>query len=90
MNQSIACIAAMQDQELDFDTLQTISGGGREAKTKVGKWFEKTFGNGDGTHTIGDYVDDVAKLVILIAKKKSSGNVHQPPGEDDPAPGTWY
>ena len=48
MAQSIALINEITDQELDLITLTTISGGGKEAKTKIGKWVEKTFGNGDG------------------------------------------
>ena len=89
MTQSIARIDAIQDQELDFETLMTISGGGKEAKTKVGKWFEKTFGNGDGEHTFGDYADEIGAIIIAIGKKKG-GSVHQPPGSEEPEIGTWH
>ena len=85
MTQSIARIDAIQDQELDFDTLMAISGGGKEAKTKVGKWFEKTFGNGDGD----DYADEIGAIIIAIGKKKG-GSVHQLPGSEEPEIGTWH
>jgi len=90
MTQSTALINGIEDQELDFATLTTISGGGKEAKTKFGKWIEKTFGDGNGEHTFGDYADEVGKILIAIGTKKAGSNVHQPVGEKDPAPGTWY
>ena len=69
------------DQELQLDALATISGGGKQAKTKVGQWLERKFGDGDGTHE-GDYANDVSnfvgKVVGTIIFKKAIG-VHNPP-----------
>ena len=81
------------DQELQLDALATISGGGKQAKTKVGQWIERTLGDGDGTHEGSDYADDVSnfvgKVVGTIFFKKAIG-VHNPPGEDGPRPGVEY
>ena len=84
MTQSTALINEITDQELDLATLTEISGGGKKAKTKVGKWIEKTFGNGDGEHTVGDYADEAIKIITIIA---GSNGVHQQPGTEDPGPG---
>tara|TARA_B100000902_G_C26438206_1_gene494781 strand:- start:54 stop:287 length:234 start_codon:yes stop_codon:yes gene_type:complete len=56
----------LTDQELQLDALATISGG-KKAKTKVGKWIEKTFGDGDGKHEFGDYADEAIKIIDIIA-----------------------
>ncbi len=80
----------LTDQELQLDTLATISGGGKKAKTKVGKWLEKTFGDGDGEHEFGDYADEVIKIITIVSGGKKAGNVHQPPGEEAPGPNVWY
>ena len=81
------------DQELQLDALTTISGGGKQAKTKFGQWLERTLGDGDGTHEGSDYADDVGKffgkVVGTIDFKKATG-VHNPPGEDGPRPGVEY
>ena len=82
-------ITETADQELNFSDLNAINGGGKKAKKKVGKWLEKTFGNGDGEHTFSDYADEVIKIITVVAGA-SGGNVHQPPGEDDPRPGVEY
>lgn len=87
MTQSTALINEITDQELDLATLTAISGGGKKAKTKVGKWIEKTFGNGDGEHTLGDYADEAIKIITIIA---GSAGVHQQPGTDDPGPGVLH
>ena len=87
MTQSTALINEITDQELDLATLTEISGGCKKAKTKVGKWIEKTFGNGDGDHTLGDYADEAIKIITIIA---GSAGVHQQPGTDDPGPGVLH
>ena len=78
------------DQELQIIDLSMVCGGGKEAKTKVGKWIEKTFGDGDGTHTGGDYVDEGIKILGAIIVGKGGSKVHQAPGSDDPGPGVWH
>ena len=83
MAQSTALINEITDQELDLVTLTAICGGGKPAKKKVGKWIEKTFGNGDGVHTFGDYADEAVKIFKFIAKNTG---VHQEPGTEDPGP----
>ena len=82
----------LTDQELQLDALATISGGGKKAKTKVGKWIEKTFGDGDGEHEFGDYADEAIKVITILAGSGGGkgSNVHQPPGEDTPGPNVWY
>ena len=75
----------MTNTELTLDQLQSISGGGKEAKTKLGKWVERTFGDGDGEHEGKDYVDEAIKVSTIIVL-----GVHQPPREKDPRPGVWY
>ena len=75
----------MTDTELTLDQLQSISGSGKEAKTKLGKWVERTFGDGDGEHEGKDYVDEAIKVATIIVL-----GVHQPYGEKDPRPGVWY
>ena len=87
MTQSTALINEITDQELDLATLTEISGGGKKAKKKVGKWIEKTFGNGDGEHTFGDYADELVKVITIIA---GSAGVHQEPGSEDPGPGVLH
>ena len=87
MAQSTALINEITDQELDLVTLTAICGGGKQAKKKVGKWIEKTFGNGDGEHTVGDYADEAIKIITIIA---GSAGVHQEPGTEDPGPGVWH
>ena len=87
MAQSIALINEITDQELDLSTLTTISGGGKEAKTKIGKWVEKTFGNGDGEHELSDYADEGVKFLKFLA---GSAGVHQEPGTEDPGPGVLH
>ena len=81
------------DKELQLDALTTISGGGKKAKSKVGKWIEKTLGDGDGEHEGSDYADDVikfaGKVVGTIIFKKAIG-VHTPPGEAGPRLGVEY
>ena len=84
MAQLTARINEITDQELDLATLTAVSGGGKKAKTKAGKWIEKTFGNGDGKHTFGDYADEAIKVIKIIA---GSGGVHQEPGTEGPGPG---
>jgi len=87
MTQSTALINEITDQELDLATLTEISGGGKKAKKKFGKWVEKTFGNGDGVHTFGDYADELVKIAgILIG----AAGVHQEPGTEDPGPGVLH
>ena len=66
MTQSTALINEITDQELDLATLTEISGGGKKAKKKFGKWVEKTFGNGDGVHTFGDYADELVKIAGIL------------------------
>ena len=75
--------AAAVSTDLQLTDLTTVFGGGKKAKTKVGKWMEKTFGDGDGEHEGSDYVDEFIKVITIIAG--SGGNVHQPPGEEN----TW-
>ena len=87
MAQSTARINETTDQELDLATLTAICGGGKQAKKKVGKWIEKTFGNGDGEHTFGDYADEAIKIITIIA---GSAGVHQEPGTEDPGPGVLH
>ena len=87
MTQSTALINEIKDQELDLATLSTISGGGKKAEKKIGKWIEKTFGNGDGEHTFGDYADEAIKIITIIA---GSAGVHQEPGTEDPGPGVLH
>ena len=87
MAQLTARINEITDQELDLATLTAISGGGKKAKTKAGKWIEKTFGNGDGKHTFGDYADEAVKIFKFIAKNTG---VHQEPGTEDPGPGVLH
>ena len=80
------------DQELQLTDLTTVCGGGKKAKTKAGKWIEKTFGDGDGEHEGSDYVDEVIKVITIVAGSGggNGGNVHQPPGEENPGPNVWY
>ena len=83
----------MTNTELTLDQLHTINGGGREAKTKIGKWLEKTLGDGNGTHEGKDYADDVVKFagkVVGMIIFKGVVGVHQPPGESGPRPGVEY
>ena len=87
MIQSTVLINEITDQELDLATLTEISGGGKKAKTKAGKWIEKTFGNGDGEHTVGDYADEAIKIIKYIAGRTG---VHQQPGTEDPGPGVLH
>ena len=55
----------------------------------MGKWLEKTFGNGDGEHTFGDYADEIGAIIIAIGKKKG-GQVQQPPEGEEPEIGIWH
>ncbi|WP_115119102.1 hypothetical protein [Synechococcus sp. UW105] len=87
MAQSTALINEITDQELDLVTLTAICGGGKKAEKKIGKWIEKTFGNGDGVHTFGDYADEAVKIFKFIAKNTG---VHQEPGTEDPGPGVLH
>jgi len=87
MTQSTALINEITDQELDLATLTEISGGGKKAKKKFGKWVEKTFGNGDGEHTFSDYADDVLKVVGILV---GASGVHQEPGSEGPGPGVLH
>ena len=87
MTQSTALINEITDQELDLATLTVISGGGKKAKKKFGKWIEKTFGNGDGEHTFGDYADELVKVITIVA---GSAGVHQEPGSEGPGPGVLH
>ena len=50
VTQSTALINEITDQELDLATLTEISGGGKKAKKKLGKWIEKTFGKSIQSH----------------------------------------
>ena len=43
-----------------------VSGGGKEAKMKVGKRIEKTLRDGDGMHEGSDYIDEAIKVVRAI------------------------
>ena len=87
MAELTALINDITEQELDLATLAAISGGGKKAKTKAGKWIEKTFGNGDGDHTFGDYADEAIKVIEIIA---GSAGVHQEPGTEGPGPGVLH
>ena len=83
----------MTNTELTLDQLQTISGGGRVAKTKIGKWFEKKYGDGNGTHEGSDYVDEAINVGIKVVSTIVFGGitgVHQLPGEPGPRPGVEY
>ena len=62
-----------------------LSGAGKEAKTKVGKWIEKIFGDGAVTNEAGDYFDEGIKVVGAIIAGNAGSNVHHPPGSEEPS-----
>ena len=64
-----------------------LSGAGKEAKTKVGKWIEKIFGDGAVTNEAGDCFDEGIKVVgaIIAGNAGSNVNVHHHPGSEDPS-----
>ena len=60
----------------------------QKSQEKVGKWIEKTFGNGDGEHTFSDYADDVLKVVGILVG--ASGVFNKTPGSEGPGPGVLH
>ena len=78
------------DQVMEVIDLTMVSGCDNEAQTTVGKWIEKTLGDGGRTHEDSDYVDEAIKVVGAMIAGQGCSNVHQPPGSENPASGVWY